>query len=65
MNATMTFPDYEFDEALWAAYRRRDKVAVTEKLLGHVLAAVTQSRLPAPRLRQTRLQNPIRHARAA
>ena len=65
MNAIMTFPDHQFDEALWAAYRRRDKVAVTEKLLGHVMAAVTPSRAPAPRLRQMRLKNPIRHARAA
>jgi hypothetical protein len=65
MNASMTFPDCEFDEALWAAYRRRDKVAVTEKLLGHVVAAVTQSRLSAPRLRQMQLKYPIRHARAA
>jgi hypothetical protein len=65
MDGTITFTDCEFDEALWAAYRRRDKVAVTEKLLSHVLAVVTQSRLPAPRLRQRRLKNPIRHARAA
>jgi len=65
MNGTITFSDYEFDEALWAAYRRRDKVAVTEKLLSHVLAVVIQSRLRAPRLRQRRLKNPIRHPRAA
>jgi hypothetical protein len=39
MNATVTFLDCEFDESLWAAYHRHDKVAVTEKLLGHVAAA--------------------------
>jgi hypothetical protein len=26
-------PDYDVEEALWAAYRRYDKTAVTEKLL--------------------------------
>jgi hypothetical protein len=46
MNSAMRFPDCEFDEALWAAYRRHDKVAVTEKLLGRLAAGLTQSRLP-------------------
>jgi hypothetical protein len=65
MNASITFPDCEFDEALWAAYRRRDKVAVTERLLRRVVAAVTQSRLPAPRVSETRLKDPIGNALAA
>jgi hypothetical protein len=30
-------PDYETDEALWAAYRRYDKSAVTAKLLRRYL----------------------------
>jgi hypothetical protein len=30
--------DYKIDEALWAAYRRYDKSAVTAKLLRHYLA---------------------------
>src|SRR4029077_18248203 len=30
-------PDYQIDEALWAAYRRCDRRAVTEKLLRHYL----------------------------
>jgi hypothetical protein len=30
-------PDYQIDEALWAAYRRYDKSAVTEKLLRRYL----------------------------
>jgi hypothetical protein len=30
-------PDYETDEALWAAYRRYDKGAVTAKLLRRYL----------------------------
>jgi hypothetical protein len=32
-------PDYETDEALWAAYRRYDKSAVTAKLLCRYLKA--------------------------
>jgi hypothetical protein len=32
-------PDYETDEALWAAYRRYDKSAVTAKLLHRYLGA--------------------------
>ena len=32
-------PDYETDEALWAAYRRYDKSAVTAKLLRRYLKA--------------------------
>jgi hypothetical protein len=50
MNAAMRFPDCEFGEALWAAYRRHDKVAVTEKLLGRFASGLTQSRL-LPRTR--------------
>jgi hypothetical protein len=61
MNAAMRFPDCEFGEALWAAYRRHDKVAVTEKLLGRFAAGLTQSRL----LPRTRLAaNAGRRARA-
>ena len=30
-------PDYRIDEALWAAYRRYDRSAVTEKLLRNYL----------------------------
>ena len=30
-------PGYQIDEALWAAYRRYDRRAVTEKLLRHYL----------------------------
>jgi len=33
-------PDYETDEALWAAYRRFDKSAVTAKLLRRYLKEV-------------------------
>ena len=32
--------DYEIDEALWAAYRRYDKSAVTEQLLRRYLTAL-------------------------
>ena len=50
----MRFPNCEFDEALWAAYRRHDKVAVTEKLLGRFAAGLTQSRsLPRSRFANT------------
>ncbi len=59
MNAAMRFPDCEFGEALWAAYRRHDKVAVTEKLLGRFAAGLTQSRL----LPRTRLANTGRRTR--
>lgn len=64
MNAAMRFPDCEFDEALWAAYRRHDKVAVTEKLLGRFAAELTQSRLPARLLGRTQFANTSRRARA-
>jgi hypothetical protein len=33
--------DYEIDGALWAAYRRYDKTAVTEQLLRRYLTAFT------------------------
>ena len=33
-------PGYQIDEALWAAYRRYDRSAVTEKLLRHYLPGV-------------------------
>jgi hypothetical protein len=60
MNAAMRFADCEFGEALWAAYRRHDKVAVTEKLLGRFATASTQSRL----LPGARFANGGRRARA-
>lgn len=60
MNETLSFPDCGFDEALWAAYRRHDKVAVTEKLLGHFAAGLTQPRL----LARGRFANTGRRARA-
>jgi hypothetical protein len=60
MNAAMRFPDCEFGEALWAAYRRHDKVAVTEKLLDRFASGLTQSRL----LPRTRFANTGRRARA-
>jgi hypothetical protein len=37
-------PDYQVDEALWAAYRRYDKSAVTEKLLRHYLPGLARIR---------------------
>jgi hypothetical protein len=37
-------PDYQIDEALWAAYRRYDKSAVTEKLLRHYLPGLARIR---------------------
>ena len=37
-------PDYRIDEALWAAYGRCDKSAVTEKLLRHYLPGLARIR---------------------
>ena len=37
-------PDYQIDKALWAAYRRYDKSAVTEKLLRNYLPRLARIR---------------------
>jgi hypothetical protein len=47
MNHTVTLPGCEFDEALWTAYRRRDKVAVTRQLLNRFVAEVVSARQTA------------------
>src|SRR4051812_42498165 len=60
----MRFSEREFDEALWAAYRRHDKVAVTEKLLGRFAAGLSESRLPVRLQPRARFANTGRRARA-
>jgi hypothetical protein len=42
----ISFPNAVLDDALWAAYRRRDKTAVTEKLFRRSLARVASSPFP-------------------
>jgi len=44
--------DYKIDEALWAAYRRHDKTAVTWRLLGRYLARVTHPKTQSRPLRK-------------
>jgi hypothetical protein len=44
--------DYKIDEALWAAYRRHDKKAVTWKLLGRYLAGITRPKTRSRPLRK-------------
>ena len=42
--------DFENDEAVWAAYRRSDKAAVTEKLLRRCLGRVGRPQWIEPSL---------------
>ena len=42
--------DFENDEAVWEAYRRSDKAAVTEKLLRRCLGRVTRLQSPGASL---------------
>jgi len=42
--------NFEIDEALWAAYRRDDKAAVTERLFRRSLDRVTRLQPPDPSL---------------
>jgi hypothetical protein len=44
--------DYKIDEALWTAYRRHDKTAVTWRLLGRYLARVTHPKTRSRPLRK-------------
>lgn len=39
----VSIPNAALDGALWAAYRRRDKIAVTEKLFRRSLARVAST----------------------
>lgn len=40
---SQSVPEHEIDEALWAAYRRYDKSAVTEALLRRYLPGLTSA----------------------
>jgi hypothetical protein len=42
----MSGHDFEIDAALWAAYRRYDKAALTEKLFRRYLGRVTRVQSP-------------------
>jgi hypothetical protein len=42
-NKNMNLPNGEIDEALWSAYRRDDKAAVTDYLFRRTLVGISRS----------------------
>ena len=52
----VSITDTEIDEALWAAYQRYDKTAVTEKLFRRALTRASGRKLPEQRLIRTALK---------